>query len=78
MIDRSPLKEAMDKLDNGKVDVVFAVGAQPISALERDREYRLIPFDNSMSDEYYETEINSNCLLLAKSTNVKVAGVNLF
>jgi TRAP transporter TAXI family solute receptor len=77
MIDRSNLKQAMEKLKKGEVDVVFAVGAQPIADLVVDGEYRLIPFDDIISDQYYETTIRKESYPWLERS-VKVAGVMSF
>jgi TRAP transporter TAXI family solute receptor len=75
MIDRSSLEDALKKLDNREVDVVFAVGAQPISALNRDGEYRLIPVTSpKVLSNYYDATIKRYSYPWLKE-DIKTAGV---
>jgi TRAP transporter TAXI family solute receptor len=76
--DRSPLSEALDKLDRGEVDVVFAVGAEPILALDRDKRYRLIEIrDKTLLSNYYSSKIRRGTYDWL-DRDVKVAGVASF
>ena len=76
MIDRSPLEVALKKLANGEVDVVFTVGAQPISALNSlENRYRLIPItSNRVLSYYYETKIKRESYPWLKE-DIPTAGV---
>ncbi len=75
IIDRSSLSDALKKLDRGEVDVVFAVGAQPISALSGDKNYRLIPITSSkILSNYYETTIKKSSYSWLKK-DIPTAGV---